>query len=213
MEICRASHGCKMYDNLLPLSGNRLCPSRGNSLQYRTYSDRHPAGLNPVAQSRLTLYIFSVQLQLNCIGSHRSYLEGHAQMTPFSALCGLAGLSLREASEFLHVPRNTINSWTTGRRSTPPGALDELQKLIHKQRSSAEDIILQIHDLAESNDTPAEIEIGFPANEHEAKALGWPSVGAWAAMAARVIASSQHRICLVPREPILAPATASDARD
>ena len=43
------------------------------------------------------------------------------------------------------------------------------------------------------------IEMGFPADDEEARALGWPCVGAWGAMAARVIAATGSPIRLVPR--------------
>lgn len=132
-------------------------------------------------------------------------------MTPFAVLCGLAGLSHREAGDFLGVRLDTVKSWSAGRNRTAPGAVDELRALIARQTKAADEAVAHIARLSKSHGTPDEIEIGFPADDHEARALGWPCVGAWAAMAARVLAASDAPIRLVPRGSTAGTAAAADA--
>jgi len=57
---------------------------------------------------------------------------------------------------------------------------------------------------------PVAIGRGFePVAFAEASALGWPCVGAWRLMAARVVAGAPVPIALVPRGTTPAAATAS----
>lgn len=72
-------------------------------------------------------------------------------------------------------------------------------------------MLTQIARLSRSHGAPDEIEIGYPADDHEAQSLGWPCVEAWAAMAARVLAASDTRIRLVPRGSTPGTAAAADA--
>lgn len=119
-------------------------------------------------------------------------------MTPFAILCAHAGLSHREAGDFLGVRLDTVKSWSAGRNRTAPGALDELRALIARQAKAADEAVAQIARLAKSHGAPDKIEIGYPASDHEARSLGWPCVDAWAAMAARVLVASPIPISLVP---------------
>ena len=115
-------------------------------------------------------------------------------MTPFSLLASLAGLSYREAADLLGVRLDTAKSWASGRNPCRAAVLDELRKMIATQERAA----VGVRDfLAEQQ--PEAIELGYPADDAEARALGWPCVGAWAAMAARVIAASDLPVRLVPR--------------
>lgn len=134
-------------------------------------------------------------------------------MTPFGLLAGLAGLSHREAADLCGVRLDTTKSWASGRNRAPPGTIDVLRALIARQERAAAEAVAQIGALAASHGSPDEIEIGYPADDHEAQSLGWPCVGAWQAMAARVIAAAPVRIVLVPRGSTPATAAAADARD
>ncbi len=119
-------------------------------------------------------------------------------MTPFSILTRLAGLSLREAAEFHKVRLDTAKSWSSGRNECPARVLDELRGLIDRQENSA------------AFWTPRKgsaIFLDEPGNDAEAQSLGWPCVGAWGAMAGRVLAKS-HRAVIVRRDA----AQASDAK-
>jgi len=131
-------------------------------------------------------------------------------MTPFAVLCALAGLSHREAGDFLGVRPDTVKSWSAGRNRTAPGAIVELRTLVARQERAAAEAVAQI---AKSHGAPDEIEIGYPADDHEARSLGWPCVGAWAAMAARVLATADAPIKLVPRGSTPGTAAAAGAHD
>lgn len=120
-------------------------------------------------------------------------------MTPFALLGSLAGLSHREAALVCRVRLDTVKSWASGRNRCPPGALDEVKALIARQERAADEAVAQIARLAKSHGAPDAIEIGYPADDHEAQSLGWPCVGAWAAMAARVVVASPITVALVPR--------------
>jgi hypothetical protein len=134
-------------------------------------------------------------------------------MNPYSVLISYAGLSHREASDFHKVRLDTVKSWSSGRNHVPEGAIDELIDLINMQDQIANSALLRIYVLATENGTPETIELGYPADDHEAQTLGWPCVGAWRAMAARVIAKSTHPVRLVPRGSTPATAAAIDERE
>lgn len=130
-------------------------------------------------------------------------------MTPAALLIQLAGLSHREAAEFLGVRPDTVQSWHRRRNPSAAGrgVIDDLRTLIAKQERAAAEAVAQMAKLARKHGAPAEIEIGYPADDHEARHLGWPCVGAWRSMAARVVAASPMPIKLVPRGST--PATAA----
>lgn len=137
-------------------------------------------------------------------------------MTPFALLVSLAGLSHREAAAFHRVRLDTIRSVSTGRRSrASDGMITELRRLIAAQeRAAAENIAVIAARLtaAEAAGQPLDaVVIGFPSDDHEAQALGFPCVGAWQAMAARVVAWSPVPVRLVARGADLATAGASAA--
>ena len=129
--------------------------------------------------------------------------------TPFTILVSLAGLSHREASEFLCVRLDTIRSWSSGRNRCPDGALDDLKKLILKQARTASEALDQISRLETSHGLPEAVELGEPLDDDDAQSIGWPCLGAWRGMAARVIAEAPKGIviAIVPRGST--PATAA----
>ena len=128
-------------------------------------------------------------------------------MTPFALLSRLAGLSHREAAEFLGVRIDTVKSWAAGRNGCRQDVLDELRALLAAEARAADEALTIVGE----TETEA-IEIGYPASDAEASALGWPCVGAWGAMAARVIAGSDRPTRLVPRGSTPASAAAMAAR-
>jgi hypothetical protein len=130
-------------------------------------------------------------------------------MTPFALLLGTAGLSHREASDFLQVRLDTIHTWSSGRNNCRPAVLAELRDLIQKQERAAREAIAQIEQVR-SQHPAAEIELGYPTDDYEAKGLGWPCVGAWRAMAARVVVAALP-VRLEPRGSSLATAAAIEA--
>ena len=121
-------------------------------------------------------------------------------MTPAALLVSLAGLSHREASDFLGVRLDTVQSWhrKTRPNNSSPGVIAELSALIRQQEEAAGQGLALIADRIRQG-TIESIELGYPADEREAQALGLPCVGAWAAMAARVVAQSPVPVRLVPR--------------
>ena len=144
-------------------------------------------------------------------------------VTPYSAIQSLCGLSNREAAEFHGVAEITVKSWRSGKRPAPDGALGELLDLWtaidNAAVEAAEELMRVFHD---AGAMPSMIEIGYPADDHEAQGLGFPCVGAWRQMAGRLIdelASILHepvevgRIRFVPRGSTPATAKAIDVRE
>lgn len=139
-------------------------------------------------------------------------------MTPFSALQSLCGLSNREAAAYLDMTESAVEKFRRGNREAPSGVLRDLQQLwtvidtaaVDAAEAMARDGILKAAD---------GIEIGYPADDHEAEQLGLPSVGAWRQMLARLVDElmmlddefDPARIKLVPRGSTPATAAAADA--
>ena len=124
--------------------------------------------------------------------------------TPFKMLRSLAGLSQREASDFLSVRLETIKAWETGRKSQAPASvlteLRDLIDLIDQGADNALDVILEKIERTAGSDK-AIIELGYCVDDHEAQSLGLPCVGAHNALLARVIAGAPDNVTieLVPR--------------
>lgn len=127
-------------------------------------------------------------------------------MTPFGLLLQISGLSQREAAHFLSASPSSIDKMARGARSCPDGIITEMRSLIERQEVAADEALRLIED-----QPPPEIEIGYPADDHEAQSLGWPCVGAWRGMAARIVASVDVPVTLVPRGSTPATARAADA--
>lgn len=137
-------------------------------------------------------------------------------MTPFRLLLDATGLSVREAAAFLKIREDTAMSWSSGRRTTPDGVIDELFTLLDRQRRAASETIDQIRILVRRQGVmPEQIEIGISADDHEAWSLGWPAASAHAAVARMVLEQAppdlRHRLLFVPRGSTSASAAATDA--
>ena len=100
-------------------------------------------------------------------------------MTPFSALLAASGLSQREAAEFLAVGERQIRKWVAGESAAPPAVLREIAALIAMSSRAAE----EMRDNARQGAV-----VRYPADDEEAADLGFPSLGAWRAMAGRMLA-------------------------
>lgn len=116
-------------------------------------------------------------------------------MTPAALLIRLSGLSHKEAADCLNVRLDTVASWfrKTNPNLAKPGVLNELRELIAKQERAASETVVQV-----TKEDLTKIKLGYPADDYEAQSLGWPCVGAWAAMAGRVIAQVDVPVVLVP---------------
>jgi hypothetical protein len=128
-------------------------------------------------------------------------------MTPYLLLMQACGLSQREAAELRNVRVDTVKSWCTGRNNAPQAAVDQLRDLYGRLVETAGNAVEAIEAMA--GDSP--VEIGYPADDHEARALGMPCVGAWRAMAAMVVAEMHCPVRLVPRGSTPSTAAAMDA--
>lgn len=128
-------------------------------------------------------------------------------MTPLKLMIDRCGLSQREAADFLGVRRDTVAAWCSGKYPPRGAVLEQLRELYRKiERAAGESAIMVNAAPAE-----AEIELGFAANDHEARTLGWPCVGAQAAMLGLVLARTSRAVRLVPRGSTVATAAAIEA--
>lgn len=121
--------------------------------------------------------------------------------TPFSLLLSLSGLSHREAADYMHVRLDTVKSWASGRNQCPHGAIADMRRLIAQQERTAAETLAQIAQLETDHGSPDAVELGEPIDDDDAQSIGWPCLGAWRGMAARVVRASQRgaTIQIVPR--------------
>lgn len=106
------------------------------------------------------------------------------------------------------VHETTVRQWCVGRRGAPPGVLEDLAGLHARiERSAGEALaVITAHpaDLA--------LDLGYAADDAEARGLGWPTASAQAAMLGIVVARLHPRpVRLVPRGSTPATAAAADA--
>ncbi|HVI92336.1 MAG TPA: hypothetical protein VM659_28865 [Dongiaceae bacterium] len=128
--------------------------------------------------------------------------------TVFSLLCDRCGLSQTEAAAFLAARRDTVKSWSSGRNRAPDGVIDELRELYTRIEEAAGAASDQIEALIKKDGEPEEIEIGLADDDHEARQLGLPCVGAHEALIGLIVASFPGaRFKIVPRGST--PATAA----
>jgi hypothetical protein len=129
-------------------------------------------------------------------------------MTTFALLCNRCGLSLREAADFLGVRQDTVRSWSIGRRGAPASAIEELRALYAKIERAAGEAVAMARKAR-----GATIELGIAADDHEARSLGWPCVGAQAASLGLVAARLGASVVIVPRGSTGATAAAADIHE
>lgn len=123
-------------------------------------------------------------------------------MTLFSAILKLSGLSIREAADFLSVRPDTVKSWSSGKRTAPEGAYEQIHELLAKQEEAAGEAI----SLWKEKGEPEAIEMAVAGDNAEAQSIGWPSVGAQMATIVRVweMSYGEFEIILVERKDSLA---------
>jgi hypothetical protein len=136
-------------------------------------------------------------------------------ITTFTLLCDRCGLSHREAAAFLNVRPDTVKSWSSGRNAAPAGAINELRALYAMIERAASEAVSQAAALEASGRAPDVIELALASDDHEAQQppLGWPCVGAQAAMLGIVAAKLGRPVKIVPRGSTPATAVAADRHD
>jgi hypothetical protein len=126
----------------------------------------------------------------------------------FSLLADRCGLSHREAAELHGVRLDTVKSWSAGRNRAPDGVIAELRNLY----ASIERAAAEAGEIIRSKAPPdAPIELGLSADDYEARLLGWPCVGAHAAVLGIIAAHVLRPVVIVPRGSTAATAAAADA--
>lgn len=141
-------------------------------------------------------------------------------MTTLYALALAAcGLSDGGAARLHKVRADTIKDWRTGRREAPPHALATVHEFADRLTEEAEDdadkITAQIMAAVEATrQLPEAIELGYAADDHEARDLGWPCAGAHVTLMLRtweaLPVELAERCILVPRGSTSATAGAID---
>jgi hypothetical protein len=115
------------------------------------------------------------------------------------------GLSQREAADVLGVSINTVKSWMAGRASPRHGVIAELRALYARIERAAAEASIAIAAAAED----VAVELGYAADDVEARRLGWPCCGAQRAMLGLVAACTGRTVRLVPRGSTVATAAAA----
>lgn len=131
--------------------------------------------------------------------------------TTYALLLERCGLNLREAADFHRVRPDTVRSWSSGRNPASAGAIAELRDLYARIERAAGGGMAQIQNLGRQHRLPDMIELGLAADDAEAQSLGWPCVGAHAAVLGLVAVRVTVPVRIVPRGTTTATAAAADA--
>lgn len=114
----------------------------------------------------------------------------------------------------LGVRFDTVNSWSSGRRTPPEGVIRQLRDLYARIEQAASQGLAGYADaIAQLGDAPDAIELGLAADDAEAQSIGWPCVGAMAAAFGLIAARAEVPVRIVPRGAALASAAAADIHD
>lgn len=93
----------------------------------------------------------------------------------YNLLREACGISQADAAEHLHDARlDSVKSWCSDRRTAPQGVINELQRLLRQIHRAG---VRYSELLKLGNDSNVYI-IGLPTDEEDARACGFPSVGA-----------------------------------
>ena len=130
---------------------------------------------------------------------------GERAIVVFKLLVGLCGLTLRETAAFVGAGSDTVRSWSSGRNRCPENVISKLRELTVRQERAARRVL---HHVARMDTRPGTIVLYYPLDDKQARAIDWPCVNAWNAMAARVVAGTSVRVLLIPAPPS---AVAADA--
>lgn len=156
-----------------------------------------------------TLYFDSPEIA----GIAANKLKKDSKMNLFKLFLQSSGLSQREAAAFLNVRPDSVNSWSSGRRTAPDGVLYQLSELIDLQGRMVDAAL----DVIEQHPDAEEIEIGYCADDHEAQSLGLPFKSCHDAVIRRIVEALDEEcredIVLVPRGSTVSSAAAVDAHE
>ena len=131
--------------------------------------------------------------------------------TPFALMLQACGLSLPEAADLHGVRLDTVESWSAGRRPAPRPVLAALAALATRIEAAATAALDEIARIAEKLGPAEAVELGLAADDHEARRLSFPCVGAHRAVLVRVLAAGiadGHHFKIVPHGSTSSTATA-----
>ncbi len=103
-------------------------------------------------------------------------LDSDRPMTSvYNLLREACGISQAEAAEFVHETRlDSVKSWCSDRRAAPQGVINDLQKLAREIQNSGVGYAALLKKISEGD----VYVIGLPSDERDARACGFPSIGA-----------------------------------
>ena len=130
-------------------------------------------------------------------------------ITTYALLLNRCGLSHREAAAIHGVRLDTVKSWATGRNRAAAGAIAELRALFAQIENVANESAVQFGILQAAHGAPDAVDLALARDDQEAQALGWPCVGAHAAVIGTIAARATCPVNLVMREDLPAGARVS----
>jgi hypothetical protein len=93
----------------------------------------------------------------------------------YNVLREACGISQAEAAEFVHDTRlDSVKSWCSDRRTAPQGVINDLQKLAREIQNAGIDYAALLKRTSKGD----VYVIGIPSDEQDARACGFPSIGA-----------------------------------
>lgn len=99
----------------------------------------------------------------------------HSMTNIYNLLREACGVSQAEAAEFVHETRlDSVKSWCSDRRTAPQGVINDLQKLAREIQTAGIDYAVRLKKISKGD----VYVIGLPKDEQDARACGFPSIGA-----------------------------------
>jgi hypothetical protein len=93
----------------------------------------------------------------------------------YNLLREACGISQAEAAEFVHETRlDSVKSWCSDRRTAPQGVINDLQKLAREIQNAGIEFATLLKKISKGD----VYVIGLPSDEQDARACGFPSIGA-----------------------------------
>jgi len=118
--------------------------------------------------------------------------------TAYALLLDRCGLSFPKAAALHDVRSDTVKSWSAGRNPVPAGVIDELRELYARIERAAEAALALIAEKSSGADA---IDLRLAADDAEAQSLGWPCMGAQAAVLGIVAARCGRPVRIVEKSP------------
>jgi hypothetical protein len=101
--------------------------------------------------------------------------SNHSMTNVYNLLREACGVSQAEAAEFVHETRlDSVKSWCSDRRTAPQGVINDLQKLAREIQNAGIDYAALLKKTSKGD----VYVIGLPKDERDARACGFPSIGA-----------------------------------